>query len=182
MKVQGRTHYFLKLISMLSVFSFVCTGCDLLLRILQKELAEEKELLGDTYTYNPKVEKIQKILKEAGYSPGPIDGRLGSKTRGAIKLFQKDHNLKITGYVDKETWRELNEIQRELTIFFQKINVREIQSALKKAGFNPGPIDGKIGPKTRKAIREFQKAKGLTPNGIVGYKTWSMLKKFMVKE
>jgi peptidoglycan hydrolase-like protein with peptidoglycan-binding domain len=51
----------------------------------------------------------------------------------------------------------------------------EIQTALKNANLYTGEIDGKIGPKTKKAIIEFQKANGLTADGKVGPKTWSVL-------
>lgn len=51
----------------------------------------------------------------------------------------------------------------------------DIQTALKNAGFYAGSIDGKIGPKTKKAIEEFQKANGLNPDGKVGPKTWAAL-------
>jgi len=54
-----------------------------------------------------------------------------------------------------------------------------IQRALKKANFYSGAIDGIVGPKTKKAIRDFQKSKGLAVDGIVGPKTWSELKKFL---
>jgi peptidoglycan hydrolase-like protein with peptidoglycan-binding domain len=37
----------------------------------------------------------------------------------------------------------------------------KIQQALKDKGFDPGPVDGKAGPKTRDAIRAFQKANNL---------------------
>ena len=39
--------------------------------------------------------------------------------------------------------------------------VRQIQSALSKAGFNPGPADGNIGPSTIRAVNAFQRSKGL---------------------
>jgi peptidoglycan hydrolase-like protein with peptidoglycan-binding domain len=56
---------------------------------------------------------------------------------------------------------------------------KEIQIALKNAGFYAGAIDGKIGPKTKEAIREFQKAKGLRADGKVGSKTWAELQKHL---
>ncbi|MFA6079592.1 MAG: peptidoglycan-binding protein [Candidatus Omnitrophota bacterium] len=56
---------------------------------------------------------------------------------------------------------------------------KDIQSALKNAGFYSGAIDGKIGPKTKKAIQEFQAAKGLTVDGKVGPKTWAELAKYL---
>ena len=43
--------------------------------------------------------------------------------------------------------------------------VRDIQSALSAKGYNPGSIDGKMGRKTRLAIRAFQRKIGLPPNG-----------------
>lgn len=46
-----------------------------------------------------------------------------------------------------------------------KVSVREAQEALKDRGFDPGPIDGLLGPNTEDAIREFQKAEGLTASG-----------------
>ena len=55
----------------------------------------------------------------------------------------------------------------------------QIQRALKNAGFYKGDIDGKIGPKTLQAIKDFQKAHGLTPDGKVGLKTWAVLKVFL---
>jgi hypothetical protein len=51
----------------------------------------------------------------------------------------------------------------------------EIQTALKNAGFYTGTVDGKLGPLTKKAIEEFQKANNLTVDGKVGPKTWNVL-------
>jgi len=48
---------------------------------------------------------------------------------------------------------------------------KDIQLALKNAGFYNGHIDGKIGKSTKKAIREFQKANGLKADGVVGKET-----------
>jgi hypothetical protein len=59
---------------------------------------------------------------------------------------------------------------------------RDIQTALKNAGFYNGAVDGKIGPKTKSAIEEFQKAKGLKADGRVGPKTWAELEKYLLKQ
>jgi len=56
----------------------------------------------------------------------------------------------------------------------------EIQTALKHAGFYSGAIDGKIGPKSKKAIEDFQSANGLKVDGKIGPKTWEVLGKHLV--
>ena len=57
---------------------------------------------------------------------------------------------------------------------------QEIQTALKNAGLYAGEVDGKVGPATKKAIEEFQKANNLKPDGKVGAKTWVVLGKYLV--
>jgi peptidoglycan hydrolase-like protein with peptidoglycan-binding domain len=60
-----------------------------------------------------------------------------------------------------------------------KPSAKEIQGALKNAGFYVGSVDGKLGPKSKKAIEEFQKANGLTADGKVGPKTWTALSRYL---
>jgi murein L,D-transpeptidase YcbB/YkuD len=52
---------------------------------------------------------------------------------------------------------------------------KKIQQALKNAGLYAGSIDGKIGPKTREAIKTFQSQNGLKADGVAGAQTWSKL-------
>ena len=59
------------------------------------------------------------------------------------------------------------------------LSTKQIQIALKAAGFYKGPIDGKVGPKTKEAIKAFQKANGLRADGIVGRKTRLKLGKYL---
>ncbi len=59
---------------------------------------------------------------------------------------------------------------------------KDIQASLKSAGFYTGEVDGKTGPKTKKAIEEFQSANSLVPDGKVGPNTWNKLKKYYVAE
>ena len=56
---------------------------------------------------------------------------------------------------------------------------KDIQAALKNAGFYTGKVDGKIGKKTKEAIKEFQKVNGLKADGKVGPKTWDKLKTYL---
>lgn len=57
----------------------------------------------------PRGKEIQTALRNAGYSPGSIDGRIGRQTRDAIKAFQRANNLAVDGKVGQETWRLLKE-------------------------------------------------------------------------
>lgn len=57
--------------------------------------------------------------------------------------------------------------------------IRQIQLALRQAGFDPGPADGKMGTRTKVAIRDFQLANGLQADGKVGPRTWSKLETFL---
>lgn len=56
---------------------------------------------------------------------------------------------------------------------------KEIQTALKNAGFYNGTVDGIVGPATKKAVKEFQQANGLTVDGVVGKQTWTKLKQHL---
>jgi His-Xaa-Ser repeat protein HxsA len=56
---------------------------------------------------------------------------------------------------------------RELT----RAQVRLVQQRLKAAGFDPGAVDGVLGPKTRIALRKYQGSQGLSSNGTIDEKT-----------
>lgn len=55
-----------------------------------------------------------------------------------------------------------------------------IQKALKNAGLYEGKIDGTIGPKSKKAIEDFQAKNDLIVDGKVGPKTWEKMKQYLV--
>ncbi|MCY1022132.1 peptidoglycan-binding domain-containing protein [Pyxidicoccus sp. MSG2] len=55
--------------------------------------------------------------------------------------------------------------------------VRGLQDRLRSAGFNPGKTDGKFGPATERAVRDFQRAMGLKADGVVGRRTFEALNK-----
>lgn len=60
-----------------------------------------------------------------------------------------------------------------------KLSMKEVQTALRNAGFYKGPIDGKIGTKTREAIKQFQKANDLKADGMVGKRTANKLSVYL---
>ena len=65
-------------------------------------------LNGAAGTFDPAVYQAQKTLKELGYDPGAPDGIWGKKTTAAIKSFQRDNGLPMTGKLDAVTKTKLN--------------------------------------------------------------------------
>ena len=63
-----------------------------------------------------------------------------------------------------------------------QVDPKQIQTALKNAGYYQGTVDGKLGKKTRRAVRDFQKANNLHADGRVGEKTWAILKDYLQKK
>ena len=62
-----------------------------------------------------------------------------------------------------------------LRIGSQGQSVRELQTALKKAGVYSGAIDGMFGRQTQSSVMKLQQAKKLSVDGVVGTKTWAVL-------
>ena len=53
--------------------------------------------------------------------------------------------------------------------------VKAVQQALKEKGHDPGEIDGKMGPKTQAALRDFQSQEGINASGRLDAETMSKL-------
>ncbi len=96
------------------------------------------------------------------------------------KVYQQESYSRDYDYDDKwlsESYEKpAKKTYPEATI---QLSQKQIQRALKNAGFYQGSIDGKIGPKTKEAIVKFQKAKGLKADGIVGKRTLAALNKYL---
>jgi hypothetical protein len=56
-----------------------------------------------------------------------------------------------------------------------KSDIRTAQRILGQLGFEPGTIDGQMGNITRAAIKEFQRSRSLTVNGLLDEPTWQAL-------
>jgi peptidoglycan hydrolase-like protein with peptidoglycan-binding domain len=62
------------------------------------------------------VKRVQQILADLGYAPGPIDGEMGVNTASAISAFQRDRNIAETGQVTPQLLDELRRVTgRNLT-------------------------------------------------------------------
>ena len=49
------------------------------------------------------ITKVQKTLKEKGFDPGPIDGLMGPRTSKALRDFQIQNDIQVTGEINRET-------------------------------------------------------------------------------
>jgi peptidoglycan hydrolase-like protein with peptidoglycan-binding domain len=131
--------------------------------------------LGSGY-YTPhgarSVRVLQRRLRSAGFSPGPIDGRYGPLTQAAVESFQASRRLPIDGIAGPVTLTALQTTYHSLypgagyTISGGSSAVRVMQRRLARAGFSPGPIDGRYGPLTAHAVARYQTAHRLPANGI----------------
>lgn len=158
--------------------------------------AQDKYPGRDTCVMN-----AQASLRLAGYDLGKsgVDGFVGEKTKTAIEDYQKARGLKVTGELNAETTKALEETTKSgWTKGREQVTLRNelfkggqgkgqdlvayAQASLVAAGYDLGNsgykgVDGKPGPLTTKATKEFQKAHGLEPTGRLDQKTlWTMEK------
>lgn len=61
-----------------------------------------------------------------------------------------------------------------------KTEVMVLQALLDKLGYDVGPIDGIYGPKTRQAIIDFQKDRGLNPTGVIDEETSQVVASYLL--
>jgi peptidoglycan hydrolase-like protein with peptidoglycan-binding domain len=129
---------------------------------------------------SPAVRAVQRTLVGVGISPGPLDGRYGPLTTAAVARFQRLHGLAADGIVGPHTRRALaSGWLFEGAGYLQprgSSEVRSLQRRLARAGFSPGPPDGRYGPLTTQAVKRFQHAHRLAADGITGTRTQHALR------
>ena len=109
------------------------------------------------------IRKVQNMLKTVGFYSGRIDGDFSPKTRIALlrlrsscsalnDLMQEGALAKIVPVIESSGANRNNPAGTML----KKEDIRVIQVRLKDAGFNPGIVDGIVGPNTRAAVAQFR--------------------------
>ncbi|WP_027409236.1 peptidoglycan-binding protein [Anoxybacteroides tepidamans] len=138
---------------------------------------------GDT------VKTLQQQLKTLGYFTYPeITGYYGTVTADAVKKFQKQAGLPVTGIADNTT---LSKLQAALTKKAQPVSappsiyltigssgdkVKEVQTKLKQLGhFTYPEITGYYGTTTAEAVKKFQQSVSLKATGTVDAETYQRL-------
>ncbi len=126
---------------------------------------------------------IQKQLTSLGYDAGVADGLWGSKTRAAIKSWQKANRKTQTGYVTAAQVKLIadqagkvapppvptNEAALEEQLLSLSVEERaDLQRRLVRLGYDTGRQDGTFTTTTRRAIGEWQADEG---ERVTGYLT-----------
>jgi peptidoglycan hydrolase-like protein with peptidoglycan-binding domain len=131
----------------------------------------------------PQVAGLQVALRAWGVYDGPIDAIDGPGTRAAVRAFQQRAGLPVDGVAGRRTRAALGPLGRPLRP--RRVlergafgwDVSMLQFALTRAGAYRWPIDGFFGAETAKALRAYQRAQGLFPDGIAGPQTLMRLER-----
>ena len=126
---------------------------------------------------NPEMRKayirgIQEELAAHRYEPGPVDGILGPMTRLAIRNYQRDAGLPVTGVASKELLDHLKFALPKVTAKPKPepdVTVLEVQTRLKVRGYYRGELDGLVGGETRESIRAYRQDAGLPVNSAIDW-------------
>ena len=116
------------------------------------------------------VAAVQRALNDLGYAAGPVDGLMGGKTRGAIRAYQIDNGLPVSGEPSRSLYDHL---QKTLTARanpapapgVDAATIVEIQTRLRDRGYNVAAVSGTLDSSTVAAIRAFQTDAGMPVNG-----------------
>ena len=138
------------------------------------------------------VKRLQIRLQELGYYTSRQDGIYLTDDIAAVRAFQKANGLTTDGKAGYNTQTVLysNAAKRAdnansdviasskaatLRYGSQGVEVQTLQNKLISLGYLSGSADGKFGSSTRRAVKAFQQANGLSPDGIVGAATQAKL-------
>lgn len=128
-----------------------------------------------------RVKQLQMALFNKGFFKSTIDGIYGDSTWAAVWAFQRSVGLPATGVATLQTLSALGvsssggTVTTTLRYGDSGAAVVKLQDALKKAGFYSGALDGLYRDATWTAVWQFQRAKGLSADGVAGPQTLALL-------
>ncbi len=123
-----------------------------------------------------RITAVQQALRVMGYDPGHVDGAMGDNTRRALEAFQEEFGLAVDGKIDDALLERLraeaaldtaSPERRLVRTGLLRSYTRAVQDGLHDLGFDPGPVDGIVGPLTRKAVRAFQAVANVEVTGMI---------------
>ncbi|MGN0755171.1 MAG: peptidoglycan-binding protein [Aristaeellaceae bacterium] len=142
------------------------------------------------------VKLIQNRLIALNYLSGTASGVFDSTTLTAVRAFQKAHALTVDGVAGTNTYKKLFSDSaipaastptpspsptsgatpsRTLRYGYTGEDVKLLQNRLIELGYLKGTADGTFGTTTQTAVKAFQKANGLTVDGVAGTNTYKKL-------
>ncbi len=110
------------------------------------------------------------------------------EVEGAVKAFQQERGLSVTGVANSLTLQVLEEARWKLgdrslqftpTKMMRGDDVAALQTRLIEMGFNSGRVDGIFGPRTESALKDFQKSVGVKVDGNCGPATLLSMMRLM---
>jgi len=120
---------------------------------------------------------IQKQLVYLGFYNGAVDGYNGPQTFAAIKQYQQQNSLKVTGDISAKLLDHLKFTRKisdagNITGSVKAsdsaaLEVRSVQERLIRFGYAPGNPDGVFGSATRKAIKRFEADRSMPITGRI---------------
>ena len=123
------------------------------------------------------IRAVQRELRHRGYGALVSDGVMRAVTRAAIMAYEHDHGLPLTGeasgvllkrvLLGASALAEPSAGARKVVTARAAQVVRTVQALLAARGYQPGPVDGRLGEDTVRAIREFEMDKGLAVKGRI---------------
>ncbi|MDA1070867.1 MAG: peptidoglycan-binding protein, partial [Proteobacteria bacterium] len=113
------------------------------------------------------IANTQSELRQRGYDVPVVSGTLDAKTQAAIRAYQEQSGLQVTGKASESLLARLQAADGSGDVRSQKELVRTVQTELGDLGYNGGPADGVYGPSTRSAVRAYQADNNLPVTGEV---------------
>jgi peptidoglycan hydrolase-like protein with peptidoglycan-binding domain len=128
------------------------------------------------------VAALQVALKALGLYPVAVDGVKGPFTAKAVRSLQQQRRLLVDGVAGPQTRHALG--RRGRPALGSRVmhrgqrgwDVAALQFLLQRRGHSPGGVDGGFGQGTHDAVVAFQRAAGLTVDGLAGSGTISALR------
>jgi len=126
----------------------------------------------------PKVKALQCLLRQQHLFRGSLYERYDRRTARAVKRFQhRNPPLRETGKTNKPTWVAL--LSSGATPFMKigsaSNGVRRLQRALNAATTSQLEITGVYDKRTARALKRYQRARGLHRTGVTTDEIWALL-------